>query len=65
MSKLNQQIASGQYEFPKGLYFGGKQASETFEVVRRELEYGVCRGSNPRLCWTSIPALATADNSRC
>ena len=37
MPKLKAAIATGQYDFPKGLFFGGKSASETFEIVRREL----------------------------
>lgn len=37
MPALRQAVAGGQYEFPLGLFFGGRGSSETFRFLRRGL----------------------------
>lgn len=37
MPKLKQAIATGQYEFPQGLFFGGRQACETQQILQQHL----------------------------
>lgn len=41
---LKQAIAAGQYEYPNGLFFGGKEASETAKILRQRMPE-VLRGS--------------------
>ena len=36
VSALKEAIASGQYDFPRGLFFGGQQAAATARVVREQ-----------------------------
>jgi predicted deacylase len=45
MTKLKSAIAGGQYDAPKGLFFGGNSPSETFEIVRQELPSWILPGS--------------------
>ena len=37
MSTLRQAVAGGQYEFPRGLFFGGAAPSRTHEILRENL----------------------------
>ncbi len=37
LPKLKQAIATGQYEFPQGLFFGGHQPCETQRILQRHL----------------------------
>jgi predicted deacylase len=37
MASLRQSIAAGQYDFPKGLFFGGHSASESQQILAREM----------------------------
>lgn len=36
MQSIKQAVAGGQYEFPRGLFFGGHRPSETMRIVQRE-----------------------------
>jgi hypothetical protein len=37
LSRVKQTVAGGQYEFPQGLFFGGKAPSHTSEILRERL----------------------------
>ncbi len=37
LGPLKQAVASGQYEYPQGMYFGGNEPSETMEILRDNL----------------------------
>jgi predicted deacylase len=37
MASLRQSIAAGQYDFPKGLFFGGHTASESQQILARQM----------------------------
>jgi hypothetical protein len=38
MPALKESVAGGQYEYPKGLFYGGSEPSRTSEILRMELE---------------------------
>lgn len=38
LQKLKNCVAGGQYDFPKGIFFGGSEASETMQIVRDHCE---------------------------
>jgi hypothetical protein len=45
-SALKSAIACGQYDYPRGLFYGGDGPSDTFDIVRRELPAWIPPGSD-------------------
>ena len=38
MSAMKEAVARGQYEYPRGLFYGGSERSESFRIVRRHCD---------------------------
>ena len=47
MRALKQCIAAGQYEYPRGIFFGGAEPSQAMEVIRSHCKQWI--GSNPNV----------------